>query len=203
MAEIEITHLSFRCPFCEHQATFNTIRELSVKRDYVAYLTMVCPNCRRIAFVIYNTLEDKIITIYPKHVPKCDERIPEKIRDDCLEAKRCFEGRAYKGTVTMCRRAIQNTVIEKGAKKKDLFDQLNELVSKGIIPTSLEKLSHKIRSVGNYGAHPDEDGLDEVKEKDAKEILEFLEHFLTYVFVMPKRVEELESKPEEEEEEEV
>jgi len=161
-----------------------------------AYLIMRCsnPNCREKVFVLYDRGGKKISSIYPKSVPKCDERIPEKIRNDCLEAKRCFGGGAYKGTVTMCRRAIQNTAIEKGAKKKDLFDQLNELVSKGIIPTSLEKLSHNIRSMGNYGAHPDEDGLDEVEEKDAKEILEFLEHFLNYVFVMPKRVEELESK---------
>lgn len=198
--KFKISYLSLICPFCDHAATFNTLGELFDQEVIIAYLTMWCPNCHEIVFVIYDVVDKKIENIYPKSVPKCDKRIPKKIADDFLEAKGCFGAGAYKGAVVMCRRAIQNTAIEKGAKKGNLFDQLNELVSKGIIPTSLEKLSHKIRSMGNYGAHPDEDGLDEVKEKDAKEILEFLEHFLTHIFVMPKRVEELEPKPEEEQE---
>lgn len=197
---LEISFLPFDCPICDHKSTFETLRECILANDIYSVMRCSNPKCCGVVFLHYDRREKRIIKVYPENVPKCDERIPEKIRNDFLEAKGCLGTEAYKGTITMCRRAIQNTAIEKGAKKKDLFGQLNELVSKGIIPTSLEKLSHKIRSMGNYGAHPDKDGLDEVKEKDAKEILEFLEHFLTYVFVMPKRVEELESKPEEEEE---
>lgn len=194
VTEIKKTHLSFECPFCGHKATFNTLKECIIEKEHRSYLTMFCPNCWGMAFVVYNTWNNKIENIYPKSVPKCDSRVPQKIAADFLEAKRCFGAGVYKGTVVMCRRSIQNTAVEKGAKKDDLFEQLNELVRKGIIPVSLEKLSHNVRSMGNYGAHPAEDGLDKVEEKDAKEILEFLEHFLNYVFVMPQRVEEMESR---------
>lgn len=193
MTGFRVNHLSIKCPFCDNAATFDTMTEFAYTY-YRYYLTMRCPNCDKIVFVLYDTDSKKIMEIYPESVPTCDQRIPKKIADDFLEAKRCFGAGAYKGTVVMCRRALQNTTIHKGAKKKDLFDQLNELVTKGIIPEGLEKLAHSIRSMGNYGAHPDKDGLDKVIKEDAEEMLNFLDHFLNYVFVMPKRVEELESK---------
>lgn len=194
MSQFRIEFVPFECPFCDHKSTFKTLREWTVAND--AYLIMCCPNpeCSRKVFVHYDVLEAKIINIYPKSVPECDERIPEKIRNDFLEAKRCLGAKAYKGTVVMCRRALQNSAIKKGAKKKYLFDQLNELGSKKTISKELQRLGHSIRSIGKYGAHPKEDELDKVTEGDAKEILDFLGYFLEYVFVMPKRVEELESK---------
>ena len=190
--KIFVSRLSFKCPFCEHVALFETLKDFST--NGYDYLTMGCPNCNKIALVFYNRYEQKILRIYPESVPKCDQRIPKKIADDFLEGKRCFGVGAYKGTVVMCRRALQNTTIDKGTKKKDLFDQLDELVTEGIIPKGLEKLAHSIRSMGNYAAHPDKDGLDRVIKEDAEEMLNFLDHFLNYTYVMPKRVEELESK---------
>lgn len=192
--KFKVSYLSFKCPFCDHAATFDTMTESFDSESIIDYLTMLCPNCREIVFVIYNGIDEKIENIYPKSIPKCDKRIPKKIADDFLEAKRCFGAGAPKGTVVMCRRALQNSAIEKGAKKRDLFDQLNELASSQIIPKELQKLGHSIRSIGKYGAHPKEDELDKVTEENAKEILDFLDHFLNYVFVMPKRVEELEPK---------
>jgi len=115
--KFKITHLSFKCPFCGHTATFNTIRELFDKEIITGYLTMLCPNCRQIVFVIHDAPNEKIENIYPESVPKCDKRIPKKIADDFLEAKRCFGAGAYKGTVVMRRRAIQNSAVEKGAER--------------------------------------------------------------------------------------
>jgi len=48
--------------------------------------------------------------------------------------------------------------------------------------------AHNIRILGNWGAHPDKDGLKNVDETTAKEAMEFIKSFFTYVYVMPKRV---------------
>jgi len=41
---------------------------------------------------------------------------------------------------------------------------------------------------GNDGAHPDKDGLSDVKEKDSTDIIEFTREYLHHVYVMPAKL---------------
>jgi hypothetical protein len=43
--------------------------------------------------------------------------------------------------------------------------------------------------MGNSGAHPGDDGLEEVSEDEAADLLEFTEQFLDLVFVVTAKVE--------------
>lgn len=88
----------------------------------------------------------------------------------------------------MCRRVIQQSCIEKGAKKEKLFDQIEELK----IDDSLKKLAHKLRFWGNKGAHPDILLGEKIEEKDAKVAIDFTEKFLQYIYIIPKEIEEIE-----------
>jgi hypothetical protein len=38
------------------------------------------------------------------------------------------------------------------------------------------------------GAHPDEDGLAEVTQQEAEDLINFMEEYLNYVYVMPAKV---------------
>jgi hypothetical protein len=40
------------------------------------------------------------------------------------------------------------------------------------------------------GAHPDEDGLEEVTQEDANDLINFMEEYLNYVYIMPAKVAE-------------
>ena len=50
--------------------------------------------------------------VYPYHNTGADhfhQEIPPAIREDFIEAHRCFNGGAYRGTVAVCRRTMQHT----------------------------------------------------------------------------------------------
>lgn len=87
----------------------------------------------------------------------------------------------------MCRRALQSSVIEKGASKgKRLVDQIDELYGNGAITKDIRDWAHEIRLTANIGAHPDD--LEDITADDAQELIKFTEEYLNYVYVMPAMV---------------
>jgi hypothetical protein len=54
-------------------------------------------------------------------------------------------------------------------------------------PRRKEK-SFSVLQEGNDGAHPDADGLDNVSQKDADDIIEFTREYLHHVYVMAAKL---------------
>jgi hypothetical protein len=131
---------------------------------------------------------DRIIDYYPKRAPKLDDSIPKDVAEDYAEALRCYDISANKASAAMCRRALQTSVIEKGARKDRLEKQIDELFEKEVITKEIRDWAHEIRLTGNIGAHPDEDGLATVTPAEAKELIDFMEEYLKYVYIMPAKV---------------
>jgi hypothetical protein len=127
-----------------------------------------------------------ILDQYPKRTPKLDEAIPSDVASDYIEAIKCYDVSAFKASVVMCRRALQTSVLDKGASKGNLNDQIDELCRKGIITEDIGNWSHEIRLTGNIGAHPD--GLENVTAQDAEDLIHFMEEYLNYVYIMPAKV---------------
>lgn len=157
-----------------------------------------CPYCRQHIIVITDgeALEDcELIDYQPKlYEVTASEFIPQNIREDFIEAKRCLQINAIKAAATMSRRALQSSAFEKGAPDKRLIEQLKWMFEQGIITKSLYNLAEKIRIIGNDAAHPSRDGIDEVKKEEAETIVKFLEKYLDHVYITPREVEELEKK---------
>ena len=124
----------------------------------------------------------EVIDHYPKKIPQIDKSVPKNVADDYVEAMSCFDVKAYKACVVMCRRALQASAIEKGAKKNRLVEQLEDLKNNDIITKDLFEWATEIRLEGNIGAHPDKDGLKDVTIDDAQAILHFVEEYLKYVY---------------------
>jgi hypothetical protein len=115
-----------------------------------------------------------------------EEGMPENVTADFKEALRCKWVDAFKATVTMCRRAIQASCLEKGANpKKKLTEQIDEIAGKGLITEPLRLFAHEVRLEGNDGAHPEPDGLNNVSDRDADDIIAFTREYLHHVYVMP------------------
>ena len=188
------------CPHCSHLSYFQPVT--SAYADPGAHgLRMCnaaqCQSCKEYVLVVgkrgaagqtpYN-----LEACYPLGKPNdhVEDAVPLPIRPDFAEALRCQWIKAYKATVAMCRRAIQASAIEKGTSaKKKLVEQLDELAAKTIITEPLRQMAHEIRLTGNVGAHPDEDGLQDVTEQDANDIIEFTREFFHHVYVMPAKLE--------------
>lgn len=126
--------------------------------------------------------EGKIV--YPEPLPEpTNSAVPEPMRGEMDEAKRCFSIKAYRATSLMARRIIQIALIGKGANtKKTLFEQVKELRSKGIITEDILKATDAVRLVGNDAAHSKDF---DVTEEEALEVLELAEVFLEALYVIP------------------
>ncbi len=120
-------------------------------------------------------------TIYPTPLPSpTDERIPEIIRSDLMEAKLCYSIEAYKACSTMARRALEAACLEKGATGTSLYEKINALYTKGVITEEQKKWAHAVRLIGNDGAHL----LDKlVTVEDAQDVLTLAEEFLNILYV--------------------
>ncbi len=192
---------SFKCPHCNTKCSFGGIGQ----GDSVA---LYCRGCGKGVYFWLKGYQfeadndnsvrvdtDEISDFYPRSILPIDPAIPREIGDDFNEANKCFGVEAKKATVAMCRRALQNACVSKGANpNEDLFKQIEDLESKRIINPSMKEVAHTIRTIGNWGAHPQADSLKDVTLDDASEIAKFTSEFLDEVFVRPARLDLLKRK---------
>jgi hypothetical protein len=191
---------SFMCPHCNTKCSFGGIGQ----RDSVV---LYCRGCGKGVYFRLDGCDfpNEDITVrveaelirdsYPHKVLTSDPAIPQEIGDDFNEANRCLGVEAKKATVAMCRRTLQSSCVSKGANpSEDLFKQIDELESKRIINPSMKDVAHTIRTIGNWGAHPQDDPLRDVTLDDASEIAKFTSEFLDEVFVRPARLDALKRK---------
>ena len=81
---------------------------------------------------------------------------------------------------------------ERGSKKKNLEAMLKEMVSKNILPETLDQCGFLIRKLGNSGAHGDDD-ID-LSQSDVAELLDFIETILYYIYELPVKIARINSK---------
>jgi hypothetical protein len=156
--------------------------------DKTVYLVCRCPRseCRGIVFAIADGRR-QISAVYPytrATADGFDRSIPHKIRDDFAEATRTFYASAFKSCVVMCRRVVQDI-----AKDKNISGDTNKQVIKamhdsGLITKPMFDAAHEIRHYGGYGAHPQDDGLDDITPEIAESLLELTNQFLQNIYVM-------------------
>ena len=148
-----------------------------------------CPDddCKAIVF-FYAIPELDGLWLYPQSKTSLRlDNVPKEIKEDALEAQSVFQAGAWKSTVVMCRRAVQGSCIERGAKPDNLANQIDELQANGLLTVQLKEWTHQIRKFGNFGAHPDEN-LGDATQDDATQMIEFLDTFLRYVYEMPAQI---------------
>jgi hypothetical protein len=196
------------CPHCGVRSLFNPVVQGYVETQTGNFQSIAqtaqCVSCKNFLLVTatkhagQGATEFSLRAVYPIDKPKdtVDGAVPKAIADDFAEAMRCQFILAYKATVTMCRRALQAAVLEKMASPdRSLIHQIDELAEKGVITNPLKDMAHVIRLTGNVGAHPDEDGLKNVTDEDAEDILQFTKEFFHHVYVMPAKLKSRKSPP--------
>jgi hypothetical protein len=204
--DIEEMNLSYFCRKCKQKVRGIPLTE---PQYYIGefhddpYIICRCSDgkCRELTFVIYNTLNDCIYQTFPVsgyNPNDYHEAIPEKIREDLSEADKCFNAGSYRGAVVMNRRALQNLIIDKipdkSLYKMRLVDQIGELYKKGFITKHLKDTANEIRHFGNFGAHPQDDLLDDTKREDAVIIDRLTFDIIRSVYINPYETKKLKEK---------
>jgi len=189
-----------KCPYCHNKAQFNYVSNNS----FIAYNARVdpldeksamqrndvamykCCVCGGPVFARSHGKEPTTIDIYPVSIPSASKDIPKEARDIYIEALRCFDVKAWNAAATMCRRAVQECVLDKGGTGKTLYNQIDDLAGRRVITEDIKDWAHELRLLGRDGAHADV--LTDVGEEEAKFAIEFTEELLNYVYVLKARL---------------
>jgi hypothetical protein len=87
-------------------------------------------------------------------------------------------------------RTLEQVCRDKQACGKNLFEQLQDLANKGLLPSTLIKASNKLRIVRNLGAHA---SLGDVNKSDVEILDALLNSILEYLYRAPALIDELKS----------
>ncbi|WP_171903288.1 DUF4145 domain-containing protein [Mesorhizobium sp. SEMIA 3007] len=145
------------------------------------------------------TSADKIdIFIYPAARPKFphppeSESIPPSIRRALIAAIDSYNFGIYSGTAAASRRALEGMFkyLAPDADDRTPLHDLIETVKKNpTLAEPLTNLSHLVRAGGNLGAHFNLER--EPSEALARHMVELVDYFFAYLYVLPTKIKELE-----------
>lgn len=162
--------------------------------DYFLYQ---CPTCSGISiygdfaqYARYDSMERK--RLYPRGCQLVPEGhkvtpascIPERIVRlyEEIWPLRHIAPNAFAGQV---RRALEVICHDQNAEGRTLFDQLNDLVSRGAFPGYFSEVTNLMRKIGNLGVHAADT---EVDFWDAELLDDFFRAVVEYVYVVPAKI---------------
>ena len=197
-----------KCPHCLtafHDAP--TSLPIDTDKDGGWMLSRVkCPACDRLILTLVNGpgivnpstkqliglgAVWKHILVHPKDVSRspCPAEVPPAIAEDYKEACLVLSD-SPKASAALSRRCLQN-VLRETAKVKlgDLFDEIQEVLDRGNLPSYIAEGLDAVRAIGNFGAHP-------IKSKHTGEVLpvepgeaewnlDILESLFDFYYVQP------------------
>jgi hypothetical protein len=132
--------------------------------------------------------------LWPNPPKNLDRKVPRVVRDSMEEAERCFRSRAYKGCAVMTGRALEgicSSILEKN--RITISAGIKELKSRGVIDPRLFDWAESLRKERNIGAHAWEETT---SKEDARDLLEFANAIIEYIYVLSARYEEYKKRKE-------
>jgi hypothetical protein len=129
--------------------------------------------------------------LFPPEDNRVNPRLPAPLKSAYSEAISCFKSKAYTATAIMCRKTLEGICVEHGAKGNNLVSNLKELKDNGVIENRLFEWADALRISGNEAAH---DVTVTTSPEDARDILEFTNALLEYIFTFRDKFEEFEKR---------
>ena len=126
---------------------------------------------------------------WPLKLEKYPEHWPEAVGRYWLQAKRSLRDENWDAAAVMARSAMQVALREKGASGSTLKQEINHLASSGVLPALMKDWAHELRVLGNESAHPAA-SQPPTESLDAKDIVRYLDFMLTYLYDLPKDIEQ-------------
>lgn len=192
------------CPYCDTKGKFKLGKEQhrdegSGRFSSATWLFLNCQVCNNVVFVIYGMSSSENYGLgsntfdyvqFPRQSGQITghESWPANSSRYLVQAKQALKSQSWDAAAVMARSALQVVLREKGAAGKSLAAETNDLVQKGLLVASMAEWAKEIREGGNEAAHPSHDSSG-VTEEDARQIVEFTEYLLHYLYVIPSQIE--------------
>ncbi len=107
--------------------------------------------------MVNNILHEFLPNLPVEESQKLNSTIPVDIIEDIKEAERSEYLKCHKAAATMCRRAIQIGLIDKGIPDKPLSNMIEDAKDKGLLNDKTYILAKSIKGFGDIGAHRKEE----------------------------------------------
>lgn len=166
------------CPACQGRVSFWAVR---------GEKSPATPQSNPTAIFMYPVVKD----YYP--IPDFRAAIPEPLLRSFSSTVDAFNSKNYVATAVGGRRTLEGIfkyLVPEDKRKATLARLIEHAKSEIDLAAPLSALSHAIRDGGNLGAHFDMEK--EPDERLARQMVELLEYLISYLYVLPKRIEQLE-----------
>ncbi len=158
------------------------------------YTFAKCPRCAR-PFLMLQVDEGSGFSepsqIYPAKEKTVSPTIPKTIRSAYEEAQACFGTKAFTAAAIMCRKTLEGICEEHKVTGRNLASALKDMKDQGIIENRLFEWADALRISGNEAAHS---VSVTVSAQDARDILEFTNALLEYVFTFQDKFEQFKKR---------
>lgn len=180
------------CKTCEALVNAELIANYVDDNEFVSitYSLLKCPKCKS-PFLTDEAEHFGVSCLFPQPDNRVNPNLPAPLQAAYKEALACFKSKAFTATAIMCRKTLEGICVEHGASGRTLVSSLKELKDKGIIENRLYEWADALRISGNEAAH----GVNvTISAEDARDILEFTNALLEYVFTFRDKFEEFKSR---------
>jgi hypothetical protein len=154
-----------------------------------------CPQCHEVIIYLHSMFLPSGFKSPPflAHPSSRSRPVPPEVTDpykqDFIEACKVLQD-SPKASAALSRRNVQTILRDKAAtKSKDLFDQIEEVIKSGAVPSYISEGLHGVRVIGNFAAHPlkstNSGAIIEVEDNEAEWNLDTLERLFDFYFVQP------------------
>jgi len=166
-----------RCPECH---------------EFIIFLECVSPNRQSYSFMAHPRSGSRVIPA----------EVVDPYRQDFSEACKVFTD-SPKASAALSRRCLQAILRDKaGTTRRDLNDQIDEVINASRVPAHISEGLHAVRNIGNFATHPMKStatgSILDVEPGEAEWNLDVLESLFDFYFVQPavagKRKSELNKK---------
>ena len=129
--------------------------------------------------------------VYPTADLRVNPNAPHDIRLALDEACSCYRAGAFTASAIMCRKTLEGICTAHGVTERTLARSLRTMHEQNLIDGRLFEWSDLMRAAGNEAAHGV--GLS-IQQPDAKDILEFTNAIMDYLFSFRDRFEEFKKR---------
>ena len=161
-----MAHLSCNNPECPGGRSPGLL-QLEVAGGFGIKGILSCLGCghdRSIAMEVspHGTYLQEVACLVGEQSKELASSVPKDIKDDIQEAERAHFAQCFKACVTMCRRALQLALIDKGIKDKPLSKMIAD--AKDLFNEKTLTMAISIKGFGDIGAHRKE----KIEPEDAR-----------------------------------
>lgn len=198
--KLELWRIS--CPFCLEKGNFSLAYHAEKKKPNSAkklnFDTYICRNCMGAVQVMWSAGEfsSGFHGLYGYKVqphplsgkPEPSENWPEGMRRFWIQAHDSLTQENWDAAAVMARSALQFVVRDKGAGSGSLKEQVKALVDNGTLQSLMGDWAHEVRLLANESAHPEAPAPSDVDPQDVRDIVNFLDYLLLYLYDLPVQI---------------